>query len=79
MSWVHIVQVWRCPVDEGINGEWKEESSVSGFVAHQDWVRDVAWAPLTGIPSNMIASCGEDRYSIMWCVVFFYYRYNMLT
>jgi WD40 repeat protein len=31
-----------------------------------DWVRDVAWAPNTGMPFNIIASCSEDRSVFIW-------------
>jgi hypothetical protein len=31
-----------------------------------DWVRDVAWAPNTAMPYNMIASCSEDRGVFIW-------------
>lgn len=31
-----------------------------------DWVRDVAWAPNTAMPYNIIASCSEDRKVIIW-------------
>ena len=31
-----------------------------------DWVRDVAWAPNTGMPYNTIASCSEDRSVYIW-------------
>lgn len=31
-----------------------------------DWVRDVAWAPNTGMPYNVIASCSEDRSVFIW-------------
>jgi WD40 repeat protein len=33
---------------------------------HKDWVRDVAWAPSTGLTYNMIASCGEDGKVFIW-------------
>ena len=33
---------------------------------HNDWVRDVAWAPSTGMPCNTIASCSEDRTVYIW-------------
>lgn len=36
---------------------------------HSDWVRDVAWAPATGVPYNMIASAGEDGRVIVWVEV----------
>jgi len=28
---------------------------------HTDWVRDVAWAPSSGLPSQIIASCSESK------------------
>ncbi len=32
---------------------------------HDDWVRDVAWAPCC-IPINIVASCSEDKTVIIW-------------
>ena len=34
--------------------------------SHDDWVRDVAWAPSLGLPSNTIASASEDRSVALW-------------
>jgi len=31
-----------------------------------DWVRDVAWAPNTAMPCNIIASCSEDHTVYIW-------------
>jgi WD40 repeat protein len=31
-----------------------------------DWVRDVAWAPSTAMPFNIVASCGEDCCVYIW-------------
>lgn len=31
-----------------------------------DWVRDVAWAPNTAMPYNLIASCSEDHSVKIW-------------
>lgn len=31
-----------------------------------DWVRDVAWAPNSAMPYNIIASCSEDRNVFIW-------------
>lgn len=46
------------------NGKWEEEAKESS--PHADWVRDVAWAPNTGMPYNIIASCSEDRTVYIW-------------
>ncbi|CAM9248891.1 unnamed protein product [Ectocarpus fasciculatus] len=58
------VRFWRCAVGET---EWKEEgSSHDSSPRHSDWVRDVAWAPATGMPCNIVASCSEDRGVVIW-------------
>lgn len=31
-----------------------------------DWVRDVAWAPNTGLANSLFASCSEDRTVYIW-------------
>lgn len=38
---------------------WTEELTID---CHSDWVRDVAWAPNTGMMCNTIASCSENGY-----------------
>lgn len=44
--------------------KWQEESRQTS--PHKDWVRDVAWAPNTAMPYNIIASCSEDRSVYIW-------------
>jgi len=34
--------------------------------AHGDWVRDAAFAPSLGLPSNTVASCSEDKTVVVW-------------
>jgi protein transport protein SEC13 len=48
-----------------VGGAWKEEQK-AGNSPHSDWVRDVAWAPNTATPYNIIASCSEDRSVYIW-------------
>ena len=36
--------------------EWAVEETIE---RHTDWVRDVAWAPNTGLPASYIASCSQ--------------------
>eukprot|EP00009_Paramoeba_aestuarina_P009329 CAMPEP_0201522542 /NCGR_PEP_ID=MMETSP0161_2-20130828/18000_1 /ASSEMBLY_ACC=CAM_ASM_000251 /TAXON_ID=180227 /ORGANISM="Neoparamoeba aestuarina, Strain SoJaBio B1-5/56/2" /LENGTH=308 /DNA_ID=CAMNT_0047921417 /DNA_START=58 /DNA_END=984 /DNA_ORIENTATION=- len=61
-----MVSVW----EEDENGEFthkrlsRDDSSASP--SHQDWVRDVAWAPNIGVPSDMIASCSQDGQVTIW-------------
>jgi protein transport protein SEC13 len=54
--------MWK--VEGNIDGNWVEETK-QGSV-HSDWVRDVAWAPNTAMPYNIIASCSEDRSVFIW-------------
>ena len=46
----------------GVNG-WECETTLS---RHRDWVRDVAWAPGSGISSNLLASCSDDGTVCIW-------------
>lgn len=47
------VHIYRSDATEG----YVREQTLDG---HSDWVRDVAWAPATGLPMNILASCGEE-------------------
>lgn len=55
------VRIWR---HDDPSEEWMEQHHFGQ--AHNDWVRDVAWRPNVGIPSNAIASCSEDKSVIIW-------------
>ena len=43
-------------------GTYTEETTLEG---HQDWVRDVAWAPSI-LPKSYIASASQDKSVIIW-------------
>ena len=59
----NLVRVFKCAAVEG-GWEWKQEAALGGEgVGHSDWVRDVAWAPSSGMPCNTIASCSGVRLS----------------
>lgn len=66
------VKIWRRKKVMSVTGEveWKwckEEVNIrEGFTPHTDWVRDVAWAPNTAMPYNIIASCSEDETVCIW-------------
>ena len=45
--------------------EWKEDRSL-GNGGHRDWVRDVAWCPVSEAGADCIASCGEDGQVLLW-------------
>jgi len=53
------VRVWQRHQD----GQWTPTQLME---RHKDWVRDVAWAPSTGLASTMIASCSEDGSVCIW-------------
>eukprot|EP01112_Ceratiomyxa_fruticulosa_P014771 TRINITY_DN4268_c0_g1_i4.p1 TRINITY_DN4268_c0_g1~~TRINITY_DN4268_c0_g1_i4.p1 ORF type:complete len:312 (+),score=55.29 TRINITY_DN4268_c0_g1_i4:247-1182(+) len=55
----NLVKIWRANEAD----EWVLEHSLE---QHNDWVRDVAWAPSLGLPSNTIASCSQDQTVIIW-------------
>lgn len=57
----NLVKIWK--LDE-VSDEWVEQHRFPN--SHSDWVRDVAWRPNVGIPSNTIASCSEDRTVAIW-------------
>eukprot|EP00922_Rhytidocystis_sp_ex-Travisia-forbesii_P072316 GHVS01107822.1.p1 GENE.GHVS01107822.1~~GHVS01107822.1.p1 ORF type:complete len:361 (-),score=46.39 GHVS01107822.1:82-1008(-) len=56
------VRIWR--FDEHIS-EWAQEHHLTER-PHNAWVRDVSWRPNVGVPTNTIASCGEDQLVILW-------------
>lgn len=56
----NLVKIWLYSSSED---KWLEEQKLE---AHSDWVRDVAWAPSTGLPKTYIASCSQDRRVIIW-------------
>ena len=47
------------------DGGWESES-LEAQVGHQDWVRDVAFAPNVVPGRSVIASCSEDKTVIIW-------------
>jgi len=56
----NLVKIWSFSQPEN---QWKQEDTLE---SHQDWVRDVAWAPNIGLPSSTIASCSQDGAVIIW-------------
>jgi protein transport protein SEC13 len=36
------------------------------ILAHEDWVRDVAWSPNLGLAHDVVASCSEDQRVKLW-------------
>lgn len=55
-----LVKVWKF-IEE--SDKWVEERQLDG---HTDWVRDVAWAPSSGLPKWYIASCSQDKKVIIY-------------
>lgn len=57
----HLVKIWQYAPS---SNTWQAmESALHG---HQDWVREVAWAPNVGIPANIIASASDDHTVRAW-------------
>eukprot|EP00958_Prasinococcus_capsulatus_P027132 scaffold5269_cov255-Prasinococcus_capsulatus_cf.AAC.4 len=40
------------------SGQWRSDERFKA--QHQDWVRDVAWAPNLGLPKNTVATASQD-------------------
>lgn len=59
------IRIWR--FDYGVD-QWVDNGGtfLGDDSSHADWVRDVAWAPSLGLPSNTIASASEDKTVIIW-------------
>ncbi|KAG0642504.1 WD40-repeat-containing domain protein [Tuber brumale] len=55
----NLVKIWSYSSEVGT---YVEESVLEG---HQDWVRDVAWAPSI-LPKSYIASASQDKSVIIW-------------
>lgn len=51
----NAIRIWG--FDE-TSKKWVEEEELKG---HDNWVRDVSWAPNIGLPGQYIASASEDR------------------
>jgi len=57
----NLVKVWRLCAEAN---EYRCEAELK---AHEDWVRDVAWAPIPCSASHaVIASCSEDKTVLIW-------------
>lgn len=61
----NMVRVWRF---SGQEQRWHRETELrrDGQSTHDDWVRDVAWAPSVGLPGSLIATCGQDMKVYIW-------------
>ena len=53
---------------DGVARIWRKNPTAPNFElvhelkgSHTDWVRDVAWAPTSSVPTNTIATCSEDK------------------
>ena len=56
----NLVTIWGFRDD---TQAWVEEEVLEG---HQDWVRDVAWAPNIGLPRSYIATASQDKTVLIW-------------
>ncbi|KAG7394910.1 GTPase-activating protein S13 [Phytophthora boehmeriae] len=68
----HAVTIWQFVTvpQEGANAGASSSSYWemvnTPLYGHNDWVRDVAWAPNVGIPANLIASGSDDHTVRVW-------------
>ncbi|GAA5850257.1 hypothetical protein JCM8547_001063 [Rhodosporidiobolus lusitaniae] len=46
--------------------EWSPDPVEHALQGHQDWVRDVAWAPSVGVGKAYLASAGQDKTVYIW-------------
>lgn len=53
-------KIWRF---DRYSDTWIEEDNLE---AHEDWIKDVAWAPNIGLPEEQIATCSTDHKVIIW-------------
>ena len=62
----NLLKIWKCEGGAAAGGEpvWTEECTLPHL--HDDWVRDVAWAPRAGTGLSMAASCGQDKKVVVW-------------
>lgn len=61
----NVVKIWSFNEQQN---EWKLDEMLEGDPScrHNDWIRDVAWAPNIGLPTTSIASCSQDGIVIIW-------------
>jgi len=57
----NVIKIWKCSE----NNHWYPEPETV-LKHHNDWVRDVAWAPNIGFPTSTIASCSQDGTLVFW-------------
>jgi len=57
----NAVKIWNLET-----ADWRQENHPTLAETHQDWVRDVSWAPNIGLPSTTIASCSQDGEVYIW-------------
>ncbi|KUF89112.1 Solute carrier family 40 member 1 [Phytophthora nicotianae] len=65
----HAVTIWQfitTPQEDGNPGNSYWEVVNTPLYGHNDWVRDVVWAPNVGIPANVIASGSDDHTVRVW-------------
>jgi len=56
----NAIRIWKCSSDS------KWELECDALLAHEDWVRSVAWAPGLGLDGDVIASAGQDGMVFVW-------------
>eukprot|EP01134_Creolimax_fragrantissima_P002989 CFRG2989T1 len=62
----NMARVWEFKGQENTWGLAAELRRDGSKFTHDDWVRDIAWAPSIGLPSAIIATCGQDMKVYIW-------------
>lgn len=68
----HTIKLWQVPrvgggATSAATGQPQTEPEcVAELRGHEDWVRDLSFAPNLGIPTTYLASCGQDKCVYMW-------------
>lgn len=57
------LRIWKF---DFTTNQWNDSTQFNTEQHHTDWIRDVQWSPSMGIPSNLIASCSDDKSVCIW-------------
>ncbi|EGR34786.1 WD repeat protein, partial [Ichthyophthirius multifiliis] len=57
------LKIWSLEIQ---NGQLSHNLIYEIIGVHNDWIRDVAWSPLSQYEYDIIASCSEDQIVVVW-------------
>eukprot|EP01095_Lingulamoeba_sp_RSL-Kostka_P013857 TRINITY_DN584_c0_g1_i1.p1 TRINITY_DN584_c0_g1~~TRINITY_DN584_c0_g1_i1.p1 ORF type:complete len:304 (-),score=98.81 TRINITY_DN584_c0_g1_i1:95-1006(-) len=56
----NLIMIWKY-----VDNNWEQDIE-PGLMKHNEWVRDVAFAPNIGVPYNTLATCSQDGSVFIW-------------